>query len=101
MPAIVADQRRQGMAIKPDQRPPGIARQAQQPVTDVGTLRRCIFHGRRADILCADWVVPEQGTYTLKHLRHTVLTLHDLLVAVQQVAMDDAYLPGYHFMTLE
>src|SRR6185437_3352465 len=45
--------------------------------------------------------VPGAGNLHIRHLRHTVLTLRELLVAVQQVGMDGAYLPGYHFMTPE
>jgi hypothetical protein len=47
--------------------------------------------------ICA---VPEQGTRRLEQSSHTVAISPSLLVAVQQVAMDDAYFPGYHFMTL-
>jgi hypothetical protein len=48
---------------------------------------------------CARFAVPGQGTCDIRQLRHTVPFLDELLVAAQQVAMDDAYSPGYHFMT--
>jgi hypothetical protein len=47
MPAVVADQRRQGMPVNPDQRPSGIARQALHRPGAFGTVG-WMLHGRSA-----------------------------------------------------
>src|SRR5690242_11697491 len=48
--------------------------------------------------VCATSLFPSQGTCTVRQLRHTLLTLRGLLVAAQQVPMDErvfARIPFY------
>src|SRR5262249_41244004 len=48
VPAIVAHQQRERVAIDPDHAAPGIARQAQQRAGTVGTMMRCMLHKQPA-----------------------------------------------------
>src|SRR5689334_14465478 len=100
MAAVVADQRREGVAIKPDQGAPGLARGAQQHVDEAGILRRGIIHGHNSIASSGSG----RGTRNVRQLRHTLLTLRELLVAAQQVPMDErvfARIPFYDAWMIE
>ena len=73
MAAVVADQRREGVSIKPDQRATESTGQPPRFSDRSGTvLAGCVFHVRCADILCAPMRSSTAGNSQLLCASHTL-----------------------------